>query len=463
MGATGSLAEFVYNLSFSRLSGEVVHKAKGVLLDTLGCAIAGYTLAHKEFHWLYDLVREMGGNPEATIFIEGLKTSAAQAALVNGVLIHTIDYDDTHLGSISHLGAPTVATILAMGEKTGASGQLLITSLVAAYEVAGRVGKAIMPAHYKYWHPTSTLGVIAAAAASAKILGLEPEKVEQVISLAADSASGLRYCIDFGDFSKSYHPGLAAWKGIMAAQIIVRGASGPKGLLEYKSGFCRAYSEQPSIEALTENLGNSYEIMLDSLKAYPTILCSHTPIQATLEIMAEHKLGIEDLEAIHFRVTPTAPGQGMNYHPETPLAARLSIPYCVARAAADGYIGMDQFTEEKLAEPHIKEFMQKITLESDEEFFKKYPGTLAAQMEMKTKDGRVIKGESIYPKGHPQNPMREEEIKEKFRQLALYTLESQQVEEIIKKVYGLENLKQIEELRGFLVKKRKNKLPIVLD
>ncbi len=452
MGATRNLAEFVSNLSFSRLPEEVVHKAKGVLLDTLGCAIAGYTLAHKEFHWLYDLVSEMGGNPEATIFVEGLKTSAAQAALVNGALIHTIDFDDTHLGSISHLGAPTVAAVLAMGEKTGVSGQLLISSLVAAYEVAGRVGKAIMPAHYKYWHPTSTLGGLAAAAASAKILGLEPEKVEQVLSLAADSASGLRYCIDFGDFSKSYHPGLAAWKGIMAAQIIARGAIGPKGILEYKSGFCRAYAEDPNWDALTENLGNSYEIMFASLKAYPTILCSHTPIQATLKVMKEHKLKMPDLEAIHFWVTPTAPGQGMNYAPETPLAARLSIPYCVARAAADGYIGMDQFTEDKIVESGIKEFMQKITLEPDASFLQKYPDTLAAYIELRTKDGRIFKDESIYPKGHPLNPMNENEIKEKFLKLALYTLPKGKAEAIIHQVYNLEKMDGAEQLIGFLIK-----------
>ncbi|MGC8808802.1 MAG: MmgE/PrpD family protein [bacterium] len=442
MGATRTLAEFVSNLSFAQLSKEVIEKTKGVILDTLGCAIAGYTLANEEFGWLYDVVHEMGGQAEATVFIEGFKTSAPQAALVNGTLTHTIDFDDTHLGSISHLGAPTVAAVLAMGEKVNAPGSLLITSLVSAYEVAGRVGKAIMPTHYKYWHPTSTLGVIAAGTAAARILGLGAEKVEQVISLAADSASGLRYCIDFGDFSKSYHPGLAAWKGIMAAQLIAKGAIGPKRLLEYKSGFCRAYSEQPNIEALTENLGNTYEIMFDSLKAYPTILCSHTPIQATLKVMKENKLQMEDLEAIHFRVTPTAPGQGMNYHPKTPLAARLSIPYCVARAAADGYIGMEHFTAEKIAEPEIKEFMSKITLESVPSFLEKYPGTLAAQIKLKTKDGRVFEDESICPKGHPQNPMSQEEIKEKFRKLALYTLTQDRVDKIIKIVDDLENMSQ---------------------
>ena len=452
MGATQVLAEYVNQTSFSALPKEVVRKAKGIVLDTLGCGIAGYTLASHEFHWILDLVKEMGGNPQSTVFLEGMKTSAPQAALVNGVLIHTVDFDDTHMGSIAHLGASVVSTTLAMGEKVGADGPSLITAIVSAYEVAGRIGKAVMPSHYKYWHPTGTLGTIAAAVGSSKLLALKTEQLEQAISLAADGASGLRYCIDFGDFSKSLHPGLSAWHGIMAAQIIRRGAVGPKGLLEYKSGFCEAYSDEPNLKALTESLGTFYEIANDSLKAFPTILCSHTPIQGTIKLMKGKNLRLEDVESIHFRVTPTAPGQGMNYSPDSPLAARLSIPYCVSLAAAEGHISMDQFQEDKIKDPKIREFMKKVTVESDPEFNRKYPGTLAAHVEIQTRDGSRLKEESIFPKGHPENPMTDEEIKEKFRRLALVTLDRVQTEEIIEKVYDLENLKRTEELIDLLVK-----------
>jgi len=452
MGTTQILAEFVSHTSYSQLPEEVVQKTKGIILDTLGCGIAGYTLANQEFHWIFDLVKEMGGTPESMVFIEGLKTSAPQAALVNGTLIHTIDFDDTHVGSISHLGAPAISSALAMGEKVGASGPALITAVVLAYEVASRIGKAVMLSHYKYWHPTGTLGTIAAAVGASKILDLRADQMEQAISLGADGASGMRYCIDFGDFSKSLHPGLAAWNGIMAAQIIARGAVGPRGLLEYKSGFCEAYSDEPNMKSLTENLGTFYEIMTDSLKAFPTILISHTPIQAILQIMADKKLRLEDLETIHVRLTPTAPGQGMNYSPENPLAAKLSIPYCVTRAAADGYIAMDQFREDKIADPRIREFMKIVTVEPAPQFLEKYPGTLAAHVEIQTKDGRRLKEESIYPKGHPRNPMTDEEIKEKFRRLAICTLDRVQTEQIIEKVYGLEYSKQTEELIELLIK-----------
>lgn len=452
MGATQVLANFVSSTSFANLPQEVVWKAKGIILDTLGCAIAGFTLANHEFHWIFDLVKEMGGNPESTVLLAGMKTSSPQAALVNGTLIHTIDFDDTHLGSISHLGASVVSSSLALGEKIGADGPSLITAIVLAYEVAGRIGRAVMPSHYKYWHPTGTLGTMAAAVVSAKLLGLKADQTEQALCLAADGASGMRYCIDFGDFSKSLHPGLSAWNGIMAAQIIRRGASGPKGLLEYKSGFCEAYADEPNMKFLTENLGTFYEILTDSLKAFPTILCSHTPIQGTIQLMKANNLRLEDVESIHLRVTPTAPGQGMNYFPDTPLAARLSIPYCVSMAAAEGHIAMDQFREGKIMDSQIREFMKKITLEADPSFLEKYPHTLAAHVEIRTKDGSKFREESIYPKGHPENPMSDEEIKEKFRRLAILTLDHAQSEQIIERVYSLENSLSAKDLIATLIK-----------
>jgi 2-methylcitrate dehydratase PrpD len=296
------------------------------------------------------------------------------------------------------------------------------------------------------------LGTIAAAVVTSKLLGLKTDRVEQAISLAADGASGMRYCIDVGDFSKSLHPGFAAWNGIMAAQVIARGAVGPKGLLEYKSGFCEAYSDEPNLKCLTENLGAFYETLTDSLKAFPTILCSHTPIQGTMKMMKENNLRLEDVEFINFRVTPTAPGQGLNYSPDSPMAARLSVPYCVSMAAAEGHISMEQFREDKVMDPQIREFMKRITVEPAPEFHQKYPGTLAAHVEIQTKDGRKFKAESIYPKGHPENPMTHEEIKEKFRSLALLTFDRGQTEQIVQKVYNLENLKSVKDLVAALIK-----------
>ena len=168
--------------------------------------------------------------------------------------------------------------------------------------------------------------------------------------------------------------------------------------------------------------------------------------------MKAENLRLEDVDSIRLRVTPTAPGQGLNYSPDSPMAARLSVPYCVSMAAAEGQISMEQFREEKVMDPKIREFMKRITVEPAPEFHQKYPGTLAAHVEMHTKDGRNFKIESIYPKGHPKNPLTDEEIKEKFRSLSMLTLDRVQTEEIVEKAYDLENIKRADELVNLLIK-----------
>ena len=196
------------------------------------------------------------------------------AALANATMVHTVDFDDTHPGSVSHFGASLLATVIAVGERTGASGKDVITAFVAGYEVGARVGNSVNKegrTHYKYWHPTATAGTIGAAAAAAKLMKLDQDGIEQAIGLGVDQAAGFRYCIDKGDFSKSLHPGWSAMRGVMAAQLITIGVSGPKGLLEYESGFCKAMSSSPNLDELTRGLGTEFEIMQDAFKFYPTI------------------------------------------------------------------------------------------------------------------------------------------------------------------------------------------------
>ena len=148
-------------------------------------------------------------------------------------------------------------TVFALGERLKVDGSSLINAFVVGFEVGARVGRSMMPSHYRYWHPTSTFGSLASAAAACKLLNLDAAQTEQILGLAADEAAGLRYCIDKGDFSKSLHPGFAAMRGIMLALLGQKGATGPKGLLEYSTGFCRAFSEDPKIEKITEGLGSS--------------------------------------------------------------------------------------------------------------------------------------------------------------------------------------------------------------
>lgn len=450
MGVTEELVHFIVNQSLSGIPHEVIELAKYTIIDTLGCCIAGYTVAKEECDWIANLVEDLGGKPESSVFMYGYKTSAPLAALANGTMIHTIDFDDTHIGSISHFSASLVPTTFSLAERLRVDGSKLLEAFILGFEVGARVGRQMMPSHYKFWHPTSTFGSLASVTAASKLLKLDETQTEYALSLAADQAAGLRYCIDKGDYSKSLHPGLAAMRGVMLALLIRKGANGPKGILEYPTGFCYALSEGPKVERITHGLGDSYELTANSLKAYPTILISHSSIQAILEIMKEHAIEYSQISKIHLRISQTVKGQGQNYNPETPLAARLSIPFCVALAAIDKKVSLTQFTKERLKDPRIKDLMNRIDIQEDPLLNEQYPQTLASIVELEVKNKNIVKHEVIYPKGNIRNPMTEDDITKKFRELCYISLKKERCEELLELLFHLDQLNSVEELVNLL-------------
>lgn len=438
MEYTERLATFLAEQPVKSIPAEVIDQTKLMILDTIGCGLGGYTLSGKEVKWTLDLVKSQQCQGPSRIICSGLKSSSCLAALANGAIIHTVDFDDTHMGSVSHLGASLVASSFALGEQLESSGLDVIAAIIFGFEAGARVGRSVMPSHYRFWHPTSTFGGIASAVAAARLLKLNAIQMEMVIGHAADMAGGLRYCIEHGDFSKSLHPGFAAMKGILAAQVISAGADGPRGLLEYPAGFCKAYSTDPQFKFLTASLGESYEIMNDSTKSFPTIHCSHTAVWSALDLIKTHDLSPDDMEKVEIVHTATVPGQGCSRSPQTPLAARLSIPYCIAVAAHERKVGLDQFSWERLKDPKIKDFMQRVSITASEEFRTKYPETLAGFVDIQLKNGKVVSAAQIFPKGDPRNRMTAAEVEEKFRMLAEKTFTQKRVDAIISAARELE-------------------------
>lgn len=452
MEITKKIAEFVCETEYEDIPLDVVHQAKLIVLDTLGCAIAGYTLAEEEVEWILKFAHDQKAEGQSTIICDGYRTSSVNAALSNGVMAHTIDFDDTHMGSISHLGASLLATTFAVGEQAKASGKELIKAFVLGFEIGARLGRSVMPSHYKYWHPTATCGGVASAVAAAKIMQHNARQMEQMIGLAADATAGMRYSVEHGDFSKALHPGFAAMKAVIFSELVSNGANGPKGYLEYPTGFCNAYSTEPDIDKLLNNIGEHYEIMEDSIKSYPTIQCSHTSIEAILKLIKKHNVKPEAIKEIGIIQTETVPGQGCNYSPETSLAARLSTPFCVAVAVLDGEVTIEKFTADKISDRKVKELMGRVRIKGSEDMKKEYPETIAAVVNLSTVDGGKYTQTEIYPRGDPRNRLTDEEIKDKFTSLAKITLSQNKVDNIIDCVLSLEKLEDIRVLTDILYK-----------
>lgn len=452
MKPTEVLSRFIAETAFEDLPQDVVMITKNSVLDTLGCGIAGFTLEDKSLAPILNLVRDLEGRRESTVIVDGFKTNFLHAALANGSLIHSIDFDDTHQAALTHTSSVMIPAALALGEKLGSSGKEVILAIALGFEAATKVGQSVMPSLMRFWHSTALNGTIGAAALAGKLLRLTPEKMNLALGIAADMASGTLACIEFGDITKSLHAGMAAMKGLLAAWLVKEGATGPRDMLEYSKGYCRAYSENPKIEKITENLGNPFEITFNGVKGFPSILASHTPIQATTTIIRRDHLKAEEIAQITVKTYNLVESSFCNYAPQTLLAARLSVPFCIALAAVDGEVTIQNFTETRIVDPKILTVMAKVKVTGDPDLNALYPEKFPAQVEITTKDGRTFSESQYYPKGSCKNPLTSEEFNHKFLNLATVTLSQPQAEKIMGAIYCLEGLKGIRELTCLLVK-----------
>lgn len=399
-------------------------------------------------------MKEFNSSPEATVICDGFKASAPLAALANGVICHGIDFDDTHPEALTHTSCVILPAALATAEVTDGNGKDFLLSFVTGFEIAVRVGMAVMPSHYQYWHSTATNGTFGATAAVGKNFGFEEEEYINAFGFSGTQAAGLLTYLKFGDYTKSFNPGKAAFNGILSALMVRAGATAPPNMIENPKGYSGAYSKEPALEKLTRGLDGGpmvWEILNNMLKPFPSLAASHPAMDVTLRLVKENDIRPEDIVRITNRTYNTVKSHFSNYNPENVMASRLSVPYCIAVCTATGNGGLDAFHPETIFNPVVQETLKKVEIIADPELDKLYPEKFPSQIEIQTKDGETYKGESYYAKGSRKNRFTEEEVRKKFRSLALPKLDEQKVEKIILAVENLESAKDISELSGLLI------------
>ena len=419
MSATISeqLADFLTELSFDHLPGDSVGMAKLCFLDWLGSAIAGAPAKSTEA--MLAVARDLGGNEEATLVPNGKKTSAFLAALVNGAASHVVEMDDLHKASIVHPAAPVMPAALAVAEREGASGEDLVAAIVAGYEVAIRCGEAMGTSHYKYWHSTATCGTFGAAAAAGKLLGLERDQLVAAFGSAGTQAAGLWAFLAEGTMSKQLHPAKAAADGLLSALLAQQGFTGASRIFEDEKGFCRAMAQEADLTRLTDGLGKPpFRIQETCFKSHAACYHIHSAIDAALQICREHTVAGNSVQAITARLYGVAVELLGNVQPANPYVAKFHVPFCLATAVQYGAVGVDAFTEERLASNVLRDLMAKATLAHDPELDKDHPAKFPAIVEIVTKAGDKYSARVDYPKGDSKNPMTSEELVAKFHRLA---------------------------------------------
>ncbi|MFA5913874.1 MAG: MmgE/PrpD family protein, partial [Burkholderiales bacterium] len=352
--------------------------------------------------------------------------------------------------ALLHTGSVVVPPALALAETRGLSGRELILALVAGYEVAVRVGMAVMPTHYRYWHSTATNGTFGAAACAAKALGLDADGVQRALGLAGTQAAGLNTFFESGDMTKSIHPGKAAFNGVLSAQLAQLGATSPPTMLEHPKGYLAAYSLEPKPQMLTAGLGTTWEILQNGFKYFPSILASHSPIQATLTLVGKHAIDPAQIARITNETYNTVKSHFSNKDVSTVMAARVSVPYCIAIAAIDGKLGQAQFAPARINDPLLRQVLANTEVIADAELNQLYPDKFPARVTIHLKNGASFQETVLFPKGDPQDPLSAAEIEAKFRDNTHGQLGAARAGELLQAVYALPEARTVERLSALL-------------
>lgn len=453
MTRTEKMAQFVAGTNYADLPADVVRAAKNCIMDTIGCMVGTTSEDPQKAEAAWALARRFGGQEEATAVVAGFKAPAVWAGFANGVLAHGIDFDDTHKVALTHTSAPVVPAAMAATEMVGRGGEDFITGVVLGFEISVRVGMCVMPSHYKFWHSTATNCTFGVAALAAKMLGCSQEEIINALGLAGTQASGLLTYLEFGDFSKSFNPGQTVLTGILAGIAASVGFTSPPVMLEHPRGYSYAYCfEEPKLDQLDAGLGEKWEILENVPKPYPSLTASHPPIEAVLTLKKEHGIKPEDIVKVTERTYNTVKSHFSNYDPQTTMAARLSVPYCIAAAAARESVGLPEFTMEVINSREVRDMLAKVEIIADPELNKLYPEKFPAVVTIETKDGKSYTKEVMYPGGDPMNPIPLEGLKDKFRGLVAPTFDAARTEKIIQAIDHLEDCQDLKEFTALLVK-----------
>ena len=424
MDYTRQLAAFCAGLSIEQLPPDVVHKAKLCILDYIANVYGSLRL--EAVRSVVEYVRSLGGPETATALGCGFMTGLQNAAFINGTTAEAIEAQDGLRFGGNHPASAVTPASFAVAESRGLGGREFLEALVAGYEVASRVAAAVHPFHtLSGFLPTGTCGTFGAAAAASKLMGADAGDMLNSLGVAGYLVPISMAEALMGGFTvKIVQGGQAASAGIMAAGLAGAGITGAPYVLEgseLKGGFTQiTINGEPSIERLTEGLGEHYSITDLYFKPYSACRHTHGSLQATLELMTEEKLNADDIEAVQvftYAISALAVGKGVT--PESSfVAAQFSIPYGVAACLIDGELGPRQLTEQRISDPAVIELSKRVTVQMDEELNKVYPDKTSSRVEVILKSGERLVRQVDIPKGDPRDPMEVEDITEKVRSFA---------------------------------------------
>ncbi|MCH7942119.1 MAG: MmgE/PrpD family protein [Proteobacteria bacterium] len=427
---------------------DVVHMAKRCAIDTLGVMLVGSR------HHAVDKVRKQAERifaaGHSTVF-GGASLSAPGAALVNGMAAHVFDFDDTSYTGIMHGSAVVFPAALAAAQHAGGNGKLFLEAFLVGSEVTYALAMALGTDHYfKGWWSTATFGIVGAAAAAARALGLDQEQTLSAVAIAAVQASGMKAL--FGTDAKSLGCGKAARDGVEAASMAACGINGPESAFEDDRGYYALLGGGSVDGAQIERLGEVWRLVEPGImfKRYPVCSAAHAATELTCTLVERHGLSSDDVGRVVCRVPRLVRISLIYDSPQTPQQAQFSLPFSVGCALAHGDITPMHISPVTLREPGLTQEMAKIVVEEDPslaegDLARRYPECAVVRLELN--DGRVFEDFLGEPEGMPGNPMSDEALEDKFRACAGSAgLSSASIEKILETFWTIESYDDVSRL-----------------
>ena len=448
------IAERIVSFDLTAINSQAIALSRTAIIDTLGVSIAGAIEPCTT-----NLLKTPGvatAPGVCTIFGTAHKTSALDATFINGTASHALDYDDFSQPMGGHQSAPLVAPLMALAEERGASGLQLIQSYVVGIETEIRLARAVNFYHYdKGWHPTATLGVFGATAAAGHLLGLDAKKLSIALAIAASFASGIK--ANFGTMVKPLHVGQSARNGLLAVLMADAGYDANPEALEHHQGFFNAFNGKGNYDAnlIFENWANPLEVLSPSmgLKQFPCCGSTHPAVTMALKLRQEETFSPQEIEKIDIMPHRRRLPHTNNPDPQTPLAAKFSVQYAVARALVDGAVRLDDFEGEAHFDPKIRALMANTTAMPHPDMPDDSPDQFGAEVILSLKGGRTLSRRinSLVGRGG-DFPLTSEELWEIFNDCAKRVLPVHEIPTLFAKLEQLEHIKNIRELTPLLAK-----------
>src|SRR5882672_2469030 len=425
----------------------VLEKTRHHLLDTLAAMVSGSRLPPGKK--AISFARTLGGTKEASVVGSRIVTSAANAALANGMLGHADETDDSHSPSQTHPGCGVVAAALAMAERERASGTALLRAVALGYDVCCRLTQSLNAMQFRAaGHSTHSFGpTFGAAAAAGALAGLEPRRVRYLLSYAAQQASGIScWMRDEEHIEKAFDfGGMPARNGVAAAAMVAHGLTGLEDVLSGERNFFVAYGSSPDPEELARELGQRYEIMDADIKRWAVGSPIQAPLDSLLELIRAHSVRAEDVERVVVRVAHL--GANTTDNREMP---DICMQHLCAVMLLDGTVTFKSSHDvARMRHPKVLALRARCELKGDDALTRAMPRREGV-VEIRLKDGRELAHHTRAVRGTPENPMTRAEVEAKALDLIVPVIGRARSAKLCAAIWEVEKIRDVRKLRVLL-------------